>query len=277
MKKKTRLRIACIQLNASNNWKKNWTKVQKQLLQAVNAGAEVALLPENFIARATESEMNQIADKVVPRVLAALQIFSKKNHIAVISGSVPEKLGRQRSRKPQSANTCSVFSSKGKIVLSYQKMHLFDVDLPGVSVQESRSVRAGKQPGFFKVDGIAAGVGICYDLRFPEYFRALSQQGAEILFVPANFTAATGETAWEVLLRARAIENQCYVVAAGQWGRHPASGIASYGNSMVIDPLGRVMKRASFARSEVLIVDLDLKLLRDYRKCFPVLKHRKIL
>ncbi len=268
------MRVACIQLNAGKDWKKNWLQTQRQLLKAAQAGAHIALLPENFLARTTESETSRMAADIVPFVLNELKKISKKNQLTIVAGSVPEALPRVKSRK--TANTCFVISGQGKQILDYRKMHLFDVNLPNVRVQESRSVHAGKQPGFFKSQGVLSGVGICYDLRFPEYFRILAGRGAEIFFVPANFTAETGKTAWEVLLRARAIENQCYVVAAGQWGRHPVTGIMSYGNSMIIDPKGQIMERAGYSKSEVLMADLDLKYLRGYRKRFPVLKHRKI-
>ncbi len=277
MKKKSDLKAACIQLSAGADWKNNWKQTEKQILRAARAGADLIVLPENFIARVSENEIYAIARDVVPQILRLLRSFSKKHGVFIAAGSVPELLNRPAGRKNSLiANTCYVFSPKGKTLSKYRKMHLFDINIPGLRVKESRSVYAGKKPGIFKARGIGVGIGICYDLRFPEYFRILSQRGAEVLVIPANFTAQTGKTAWEVLLRARAIENQCYVVAAGQCGRHPASGILSYGNSMILDPLGKVIKRASFSKPAVLITLLKLENLRVFRRRFPVLKHRKI-
>lgn len=276
MKKKSHLRVACIQINAGADWEQNWLQTEKQLRIAARSQVDVIVLPENFIIRASDEAINLIEREVVPLVLHRLKAFSRKHRITLVAGSVPERLNSSHGKKSRTANTCFVFSAEGKQLLRYRKMHLFDVDLPQVRVQESKTIQPGKIPGFFKVKEVGMGVGICYDLRFPEYFRVLSGLGSEVLFVPANFTAETGKTAWEVLLRARAIENQCYVVASGQWGRHPGSGIISYGNSRVIDPLGKVLKRASFGKSHVLIADLDLADLRNLRRCFPVLQHRTI-
>lgn len=276
MQKKFHLRIACVQLNAGANWKKNWRQTQKQILSAVRLRAEVIVLPENFIVRAAEPVMASVEREAVPFILSWLKTFAKKRGVTIVAGSVPEIFKPLRSKKFKIANTCFVFSAGGDEILRYRKMHLFDVNLPHVKVKESKFISPGKTPGFFKLKGIGMGVGICYDLRFPEYFRVLSAHGAEVFFIPSNFTAETGKTAWEVLLRARAIENQCYVVAPGQCGLHPGSGIMSYGNSMIVNPLGKILKRASFSTPRVLIADINLTHLGDLRRRFPVLKHRKI-
>lgn len=270
------MRIACIQLNAGANWKTNWQQTEKLLLKAVKARARFILLPENFIARAAEEKMDLIIEEALPVIFASLKNFSKKYRVIIAAGSVPEPLAEVRKKDPKSANTCFVFSTEGKIIFQYRKMHLFDIQLPEFQLKESKLIQAGKEAGFFKANGISFGVGICYDLRFPEYFRILSGKGAEVLLIPANFTAKTGKTAWEVLLRARAIENQCYVLAAGQCGRHPGSGVMSYGHSMVVDPLGTVLQQASFSKPEVLIADLNLTSLKAWRKQLPALQHRKI-
>ncbi len=271
-----RLRVACIQTQAGDDWEKNWKQAERFLIRAAGQKSQIAALPENFILRASEKITNEIAPRIFNEILARIKKTAVNCRMTIVAGSLLEPLPRQgRSRVKQFSNSCFVISEKGELLLRYRKMHLFDINLPQVQVRESKTIVSGAKPGFFKSAGIKSGVGICYDLRFPEYFRALSQQGTEILFVPANFTAETGKTAWEVLLRARAIENQCYVVAPGQCGRHPGSGIMSYGHSLIIDPLGRVLKEASFERPELLIHDLDLEDLRRFRRLFPVLKHRK--
>jgi len=273
----SRLRVACIQVNASEDWKKNWKQAEKFLIQSARRGAQIAALPENFMLRASEKESDRLAPHIFSETLTNLKKTAFENRLTIVAGSLLEPLKANRAKgKPHFSNTCFVISSKGEIILRYRKMHLFDIDLPGVRVQESKTITAGNKPGLFAYGHVKAGVGICYDLRFPEYFRTLSQKGAEVLFIPANFTAETGKTAWEVLLRARAIENQCFVVAPGQCGRHPGSGIVSYGHSMVINPLGEVLSEASQSAPQVLIQDLDLVDLRRFRRLFPVLKHRKV-
>ncbi len=271
-----RLRVACIQTQAGSDWEKNWKQAEEFLIRAADQKAQIAALPENFILRASEKKTNEIAPQIFNEVLGRIKKAAVNFRMTIVAGSLLEPLPRQgRSRLKQFANSCFVISEKGELILRYRKMHLFDISLPQVQVRESKTILPGVKPGFFKEAGIKSGVGICYDLRFPEYFRALSKRGAEILFVPANFTAETGKTAWEILLRARAIENQCYVVAPGQCGRHPGSGIMSYGHSLIIDPLGRVLKQASFGRPQLILHDLDLEDLRRFRRLFPVLKHRK--
>lgn len=270
------LRVACIQINAGEDWKKNWEQAEKFLIQSARQGSHIAALPENFMLRASEKESDRLAPQIFLETLTNLKKTAVENRLTIVAGSLLEPLEAGRSKsKPRFSNTCFVISSKGKIILRYRKMHLFDISLPGVRVRESKTITAGNKPGLFTLGRVKAGVGICYDLRFPEYFRSLSRKGAEVLFVPANFTAETGKTAWEVLLRARAIENQCFVVAPGQCGRHPGSGIVSYGHSMVINPRGEVLKEASQTAPQMLLQDLDLADLRRLRRLFPVLKHRK--
>lgn len=271
-----RLRVACIQTQAGADWEKNWKQAEGFLIRAAAQKSQIAALPENFILRASEKNTNDIAPKIFTEVLTRIKKTAVSCRMTIVAGSLLEPLARQgRGRVKKFSNSCFVISEKGEVILRYRKMHLFDIRLPQVQVQESKTIVPGAKPGFFKSFGIKSGVGICYDLRFPEYFRALSKQGAEIIFVPANFTAETGKTAWGVLLRARAIENQCYVVASGQCGRHPGSGILTYGHSLIIDPLGRVLKQASPDKPQMLLQDLDLENSRRFRRLFPVLKHRK--
>ncbi len=273
----TRLRVACLQTNAGKDWEKNWKQAESLLIRASDAGAQIAALPENFLLRASEKETDWIAPQIFAEALVRLKKSAIRLRLTLVAGSLLEPLSRAgKPGQPKYANASFVISSSGQVLLHYRKMHLFDINLPGVRVMESKTIAPGKEPGFFKWKGISAGVGICYDLRFPEYFRVLSRRGAELIFVPANFTAETGKTAWEVLLRARAIENQCFVIAPGQCGRHPGSGIVSYGNSLMIDPLGRVLERASFKTPQLLIHDLQMGEMRRFRRLFPVLKHRKL-
>lgn len=271
------LRVACIQIEAGRDLEKNWKQADFFLSQAAKRGAQIAALPENFLLRASEKETQNFTPAAYRKAVARLKKKAVETRMTIVAGSILEPVKPIKKNSPAKFfNTCFVISPRGRVLLRYRKMHLFEINLSRVKVSESRTLVAGKKPGMFKTLGITAGVGICYDLRFPEYFRVLSRQGAQVLFLPANFTAETGKTAWEVLLRARAIENQCFVVAPGQCGRHPGTGILSYGSSLIIDPQGKVKKRAKKALPQILLWDLELAKLARFRRLFPVLKHRKL-
>jgi predicted amidohydrolase len=168
-----------------------------------------------------------------------------------------------------------VFDPGGNLAAAYRKIHLFDVDLPdGTRLRESDTTTPGREPAVAEVDGFKLGLSVCYDLRFPELYRALVDRGAEVLLVPAAFTLTTGKEHWHVLLRARAIEAQCWLVAAGQWGRHPR-GRASYGHSLVVDPWGTVVAEAA-DRVGFVIADIERPDLARVRDALPSLRHRRL-
>jgi predicted amidohydrolase len=172
-------------------------------------------------------------------------------------------------------NTSLVFDRGGELAASYRKIHLYDVEIPGrVSYQESRTVAPGTETVVVDVEGVRVGLSICYDLRFPELYRRLAVAGAQVLVVPAAFMMHTGRDHWEVLLRARAIENQCYVLAAGQIGDHEP-GRTCFGRSMVIDPWGTVLAQAPDTIG-VTVADVDLARLATIREELPSLANRRI-
>jgi predicted amidohydrolase len=172
-----------------------------------------------------------------------------------------------------------LFDRGGELVASYRKIHLYDVELPDQRpIRESDTFTAGEQLVTQPTEAARLGLSICYDLRFPELYRGLMVLGAEVLCVPAQFQHTTGTAHWEVLLRARAIENQCFVVAPGQWGAygHEGSNRRSYGHSMIVDPWGRVMTEAPEEGDGVFAADLDLAELREVRTRLPALQHRRL-
>jgi len=242
---------------------------------AVEAGAELVLLPENFAIMGIEEE-----DKVAVRevhndgpIQAFLSEQAKQHNIWIIGGTVP--LVCDNPNKILAA--CMVYDNEGNFIDRYDKIHLFDVDLvdTGESYIESETIEYGSldlkvvDSPFGKI-----GLAVCYDLRFPELFRGLLDLGAEIVVVPAAFTAATGKAHWESLLRARAIENLMYIIASGQGGYH-INGRETHGNSMIIDPWGAILNRIEQG-SGFTIADINLEYLQSRRKTFPCNQHRRI-
>ena len=172
-------------------------------------------------------------------------------------------------------NHCPVFSPTGKLMNHYNKIHLFNADLGSESWQESQSISAGNTPQTTLLDTPwKIGLSICYDLRFPELYRQYSEHGCNILSVPAAFTVPTGKAHWKTLLKARAIENQCYVLAAGQCGKHQA-GRTTYGHSMIIDPWGKVLAKLEEGEG-IITAQLDYNHLQHIRQQLPALQHRKL-
>ena len=241
---------------------------------AAAKGAKVVLLPENLAYMGPEPGKFTTAERLgdlsqpIQRTLSAA---ARAHGIDIIAGGIPERSDDER--RPY--NTCAVFSASGEIVASYRKIHLFDVDLTdGTTLRESSTCMAGGEPVTVSLGGFVFGLSICYDLRFPELYRALVDRGAEVLVVPAAFTLHTGKDHWHVLLRARAIESQCFVVAAAQWGKHP-QGRTTYGHSLVVDPWGTVLSESP-DRIAVVVADLERDDLRRVRASLPSLKHRRL-
>mgnify|MGYP001566127226 FL=1 len=192
--------------------------------------------------------------------------------IYLLSGSVLEEI----PGSSKAYNTSLLFDPKGNAIALYRKIHLFDVDIEnGVTTIESETRQPGEEVVVAETEFCPMGLTICYDLRFPELYRALVVKGAQVIFVPSAFTAFTGEAHWEPLLRARAIENQVYIIAPDQIGKNPRS-FATYGNSMIVDPWGRVLARASDLPT-VIFAEIDLDYLAKVRAELPSLTHRKVL
>lgn len=264
--------MACIQTNAGNDIPSNLKKIEKLVSKALRRSPEVIALPEAFLWRGSDREMSKVASRWLKPVLEYFRKTARESGTAFLLGGIPETA----AVKDKSYNTAFWISPAGKISAKYQKIHLFDTELSKKIVfKESSYVAAGKSVITVPVHGYKAGLSICYDLRFPELFRQLTVLGARIIFVPANFTAHTGRQHWHVLLKARAVENQVFIVAPGQAGKHPVSGVLSYGHSLVIDPWGNVLSEASGNREEVIWADLDMTFQTRLRRSFPVLEHRK--
>lgn len=265
-----KLRVVCLQTDASRNFQKNLSRVQRLLLRAVRKNPDLIALPENFYWRGSSEEF-EAAVSGMPEMIRDFRRFARCHRVALLLGSVAEKVPGTKKYY----NTSLLISDRGKITARYRKIHLFDIGLSKLSYRESRLTKSGNHPVLGRIKGVSCGLSICYDLRFPELYRNLVSRGARIFFVPANFTEKTGKAHWEVLLRARAIENQAFVIAPAQSGSNESSGLKSFGTSMILDPWGKVLARAKKTGEEILTADLDLRAQEYLRRQFPVLTHRK--
>ena len=262
-------RIACIQLRAGASPDDNLASAEALVRRAAAGGADIALLPERWEAFGTSDEIRAAAQPLDGPRLAAVQGWARELGIAIVAGSVAERVeGDARLR-----NTSVAFERDGTRVAAYRKIHQFDVDLPSQRVRESDTDAPGTGPVIAELGGVRVGLTICYDLRFPELYRAYGVAGATVVTVPAAFLERTGRDHWEVLLRARAIENQCFVAAANQYGTLPA-GLTAYGRSMIVDPWGTVIAQASDGLG-VITAECDHGLLERVRAQVPSLAHRR--
>jgi predicted amidohydrolase len=266
------MRVAACQINSRADRAANLAAAVEQLERAAAGGADVAVLPEyvDYLGPADGEPKPEAADGEFATVFAEA---ARRLSIWVVAGSFHEA----GPDEGHTYNTTLVFDRAGSLAASYRKIHLFDIDLSGrpeVSYRESRRVAPGDAVTTVDVEGVRFGLSICYDLRFPELYRRLAIDGARVLLVPAAFTAHTGRDHWEVLLRARAIENQCYVIAAGQTGDHDP-GRSCYGHSMVVDPWGTVVARAVDGVG-VVVADLALERVERIRAELPSLANRRL-
>lgn len=267
------LDVAAIQLNSQNDLAQNLRTCRELVRQASDRGARLVVLPENFAFFSADAGRRDVAESLAGEpgpIRAAMAEWARDCAVTVIGGGFPEA-GPDPLRP---YNTCAVMAPSGELVASYRKVHLFDVDLAdGTRLRESEATAAGEAARVVEVDGFKVGLSICYDLRFPELYRALVDQGAELIVVPAAFTLHTGKDHWHVLLRARAIESQAWVVAAGQWGRHPRDRV-TYGHSLVVDPWGTVVAEASDGVG-LALARVERARLQEVRSGLPSLRHRR--
>ncbi len=267
----TYLRTAVIQLNSQGNVAENMSIVEQSLDHAATMGAQFVALPEYWTYLGPYTGFEDAAQTLTGPAIALLQEKARQHKMIVHGGSIVEK---HPTLTGKFYNTSVLINRDGDIVAQYHKIHLFDVDLAnGEKHYESERIISGDKVVTAEIDGITFGLTVCYDLRFPELFRALALQNAHILLVPAGFTLHTGRDHWEVLLRARAIENACYVVAPAQIGRYQADR-QCFGRSMVIDPWGLVLAQAQDMPT-VIVTDIDLSQIERVRTQIPSLQHRR--
>lgn len=268
------LTVAAVQMNGQMDVGENLETCGRLVERAAQSGAEVVVLPENFAFMGPEAERVPIAERLGDAdapIQKALRRMAKAAGCFVLGGGMPER--SDDPRRPY--NTCLVVNKSGDIVTAYRKVHLFDVSLKdGTELCESDSTTPGKTPVVVELSGTKFGLSICYDLRFPELYRALSDLGAEVLVIPAAFTRFTGRDHWHVLVRARAIEAQAFVIAAAQTGDHPR-GRQTYGHSLVVDPWGSILAECTEAEGYALAT-LERERLVSVRNSLPSLQNRRL-
>lgn len=265
------LSVALVQICSTQDVQHNCARAIEAIRRAAHDGARWVLLPENVCYIRREGERVGWSESVQGEVVGQFRQAARECQVYVLLGSIPERL--LDSEKVY--NTSILVGPDGQVAATYRKLHLFDAVLPdGQILSESRFVEKGRELTVAEVDGIKVGLSICYDLRFPELYRALTVAGAEVIAVPSAFTVPTGQAHWETLLRARAIENQVFVLAPAQTGQHSASR-SSYGHSLIIDPWGRIL--AAAAREETILeATLELDQVRSVRQRMPCLEHRRL-
>jgi nitrilase len=264
--------VAAVQMTSAPDVAANLATAGTLLEQAAREGARIALLPENFsFMGLRDADKRAIAEREGSGpVQDFLSQRSRELKLWIVAGTTP--ISQTPGERVSAA--CLVYNDQGERVARYDKMHLFDVDIPGrdEKYRESSNIAPGSRLGLVPTPAGLLGLSVCYDMRFPELYRPMSAAGAQWFTVPAAFTVPTGRAHWEVLLRARAIENLSFVVAAAQWGRH-ANGRETYGDSIIIDHWGAVLARLPEGQG-VIVAQLDLAAQRAARKDFPALSHR---
>jgi predicted amidohydrolase len=267
------MRAAVCQLSGAGDVDANVATALGLVAEATSHGAGLVVLPELFAKYGSQAEMRSSAEPVGGPISGAIGDAARAHGVWLLAGSICELDGNRVF------NTSLLYDASGELVARYRKIHLYDVDLPGQRpIRESALFTPGDQLVTHDVGDVRLGLSICYDLRFPELYRGLVVAGATVLAVPSAFQAMTGAAHWEPLLRARAIEDQCYVLAAAQWGAWGASeaGHRTYGHAMVVDPWGTVVTEAAGDGDAVLVADVDPAELRRVRATLPALGHRRL-
>jgi deaminated glutathione amidase len=265
------MRVAAVQLNSTEDRDRNLATAERLVREAAGDGAEIVVLPEKWTVLGSAEALREGAEPLEGPALTAARSWASELGISLVAGSIAEL----RDGEEKLANTSVLIDPGGEIAAVYRKIHMFDVDVGGVAYRESESERAGDEIvlGEAGEPPLTVGLTVCYDLRFPELYRALAVRGARAITVPSAFTTPTGRDHWEILLRARAIENQVFVIAADQVGEAPPH-YDSYGHSMIVDPWGVVLAAASDAECFI-AADLDLQEQERVRETLPSLANRR--
>jgi deaminated glutathione amidase len=264
-----KIMAAAIQMSSTPEKEENRETGEALIREAVSAGADLVALPELWSCHGLQKVYRENAEPIPGPTTEFLGNLARELGVYVLGGSILEGgPGAQRL-----SNTATFFSPSGEMTAVYRKIHLFDVKVSDEEFVESANIAPGNEIVTAKAGAATVGLSVCYDVRFPELYRLLTLRGAEILAVPAAFTLQTGKDHWEILLRARAVENQAFVIAPAQWGRK-ADGRWTYGRSMIVDPWGTVLATCP-DRDGYTLATLDLAYLNRIRTEFPALANRR--
>jgi len=263
------VRVAVVQMLADEDAGRNVERAGALVHEAAAHGARLIALPEKWNFWGSASRTSAGAEGLDGPALTAARGWARDLGVAIVAGSILEAIGDGT----RAFNTSVLIAPDGRDLAVYRKVHLFDVRVGDHDYRESDATAPGDGVAAGEVFGVMIGLSVCYDLRFPELYRALVDLHARILAVPANFTVATGRAHWELLLRARAVENQCFVLAAGQCGRH-ATGEGAFGHSMIVDPWGLVLAQVEDDEG-LAFADLDFAQQDALRASLPALAHRR--
>lgn len=259
---------AAIQMTSGLDVIANMQSAEHWVQAAKREGARLVALPELFVCYGDHAETIKHAQPIDGAIVTQMRTWASKNSIWLVAGSFPERDGSNRSVY----NTSLLIDPSGNIAMRYRKRYLFDIKLKqSVNIQESAYYSAGNKYECVSTQCGVAGLGICFDLRFPEHFQTLSRMGAEVLIAPSAFTAKTGKDHWELLLRARAVENLSYIVAPNLVGAQSAS-ISSYGHTSIVDPWGKILASCTRDEEGIAIAEINLEFLHQVRRQLPVLK-----
>lgn len=271
------MKVAAIQMISTRNLQENLTVAGELIQQAAEQGAELIVLPENFALFGQSNMFNegQAERKGSGPIQSFLSEQARLAKAYLVGGTLPIAPNSKSTVSEQVYAACCVFNPEGLVIARYNKSHLFDVKLPDSieNYEESRTLIPGDQPQTVATPWCVMGLAVCYDLRFPEYFRLLVEGGAKLIVLPAAFTYKTGEAHWEVLLRARAIETQSFIIAANQGGQHSAKR-HTWGRSMIVNPWGKVISTLGQGQG-IVIADIDIEEVDRQRQYMPLRQHRR--
>lgn len=264
------MRAAAVQLNSDNDKGRNLEAAERLVREAAGDGAELVVLPEKWNLLGSADDLRAGAESLADGPsLAAARGWARELGVDLVAGSIAERAaGEERL-----FNTSALIDREGEIAATYRKLHMFDVDVGGTRYRESAHERPGEEIVSSSVAGVELGLTVCYDLRFPELYRILAVRGARVITVPSAFTAFTGRDHWDVLLRARAIENQVFVIAPNQVG-DAGPNYSSYGHSAIVDPWGTVLAQAGEGE-RMILASLDLERQDEIRESLPSLANRR--
>ena len=264
------MRVAAVQLNSTADTAANFAAADRLTRAAAADGARLIVLPEKWTVIGTDGQLRAAAETLDGPAISWARATARELEVDLVAGSILERV----TGAEKLANTCVHVDPQGELRAVYRKVHMFDVEIDGRSYRESDVEQAGEEIVLSETaGGVELGLSICYDLRFPELFRILAVRGARVIVLPSAFTLPTTRDHWETLLRARAIENQAFVIAANQVGRHPG-GQHSGGRSMIVDPWGVVLAQAP-DREGYALAELDLDYQREIRARLPALANRR--